>query len=251
MSLTALRKMLEPFFFESYDRKSYFAHKTYKPGNFDFNSITPRLKENDNGELEDQGPPIVHNCMLKIADFWWERRDKITVDNTVFDPAKKSDHPRLLNIWSGFRLTEEQVRPYKDWVILRPYLNHIKWSWNDSEEMYVQNLRRFAYVLQRPGCKAGVAVAIGGEEGTGKTGVVQKLMDIVGEAHSALVHDIKRDLFGEFTAVILNKIVALVRTLFCSFNAFRSTRPTQARMITRSWRTSGRHSSPARSRNRA
>ncbi len=56
---------------------------------------------------------------------------------------------------------------------------------------------------------------MGGDEGSGKTGVFLMLKKIIGEPHCAHIHDLK-DIFGEFTAAIMNKIVAIIDGMTCS-----------------------------------
>ena len=196
----AFRKLLSPYRLETYNRRSLLIHDTYVPGNKKFNSwVPPKKSEEDDGEPAE---PMVKKDFITVADIWLESEEKLNYDNVYFNPSMSNPHPRFLNVWSGFRYPEERVRDFDDWTIIRPFLNHLKWSWCDSEEQYVQLLRRLAYPLQNPGKKSGVVLAVGGEEGTGKTGILLKIKDIIGEAHSAHIHDV-RDVFGEFNAPLM------------------------------------------------
>ena len=62
--------------------------------------------------------------------------------------------------------------------------------------------------------KSGVSLGIGGDEGTGKSGVILKLRSIIGESHFVEIHD-PNDAVGEFNAPIMVKATYLF--LFLTF----------------------------------
>lgn len=149
--------------------------------------------------------PRIHRIQMSVADIWLKHGARRNCKSTVFDPTGKWKNDKsLLNVWSGYAIPESKVREYVEWKLLCFFLNHIKWTFVDNEEQYLQFLRRMAWPLQKMR-KAGVAVGMGGDEGTGKSGVVLKLKDIIGDAHFAEIHD-ANDVCGEFNAPVVVSI---------------------------------------------
>ena len=62
--------------------------------------------------------------------------------------------------------TTDDILNYPDWSCIVPLLNHFHYTWADNEGEYKHLLGLFALMLQQPYTKSGVAVCVGGDEGT-------------------------------------------------------------------------------------
>jgi hypothetical protein len=80
-----------------------------------------------------------------------------------FIPDDNTNDPECLNLWSGLALNYVKVIQKTNWFQIRIILNHIKFTWANSDAEYFQILRRLATVVCRPWLKTEVAMAIGGE----------------------------------------------------------------------------------------
>ncbi len=106
MTETAFRKLLSGYKIESYNRETLFNKEHYRPGNYTFNTFFPSKKQSE---------PRVKKVEMNVANIWLEHKDKRRVNSTTFDPTE-TNNKKFLNIWSGFAITEEEVRKCDDWT---------------------------------------------------------------------------------------------------------------------------------------
>jgi hypothetical protein len=70
---------------------------------------------------------------------------------STFKLAHKDNNE--FNTWTGFSLKREVVKHFKDWKCIRPLLNHIRYTWANTEEEYINIMCRFALLMQEPWVK--------------------------------------------------------------------------------------------------
>jgi hypothetical protein len=124
---------------------------------------------------------------------------------STFKLAHKANNE--FNTWTGFSLKREVVKHFKDWKCIRPLLNHIRYTWANTEEEYINIMCRFALLMQEPWVKQQVGLIIAGKEGTGKSFIFERLIGIiVGDSHFAHIHS-SSEVTGEFNAILAHKTV--------------------------------------------
>jgi hypothetical protein len=115
-----------------------------------------------------------------------------------------------INMWTGFAITRDEVLNYTNWRLIEPILNHFRWTWAENDREYIHILGLFALWLQQPWTKSGVAICVGGEEGSGKSmpfvSIIGKIMGDNCFAHLQNMNDIT----GEYTSAMTNKLLVLV-----------------------------------------
>lgn len=193
----AFQKLFErdQYLVETYDRKQLRIHEDWDPE-------APRTDINSFFKSEKNPFPKVTRTWISVADIWLRHPLRHTRKHTVCDPANRLKNDKhVLNTFSGFAIQEPKVRERKEWWRIRFYQNHIKYTLCDSEQSYLQFQFRIAFILQKMR-KMGVAIGIGGDEGSGKSGIILKLKEIIGEAHFAEIHD-PNDACGEFNAAVI------------------------------------------------
>lgn len=137
-------------------------------------------------------------------------------EKTVFQPCslEDSNSPYLtqnFNLWNGFdyEFSKEQVKDYDDWNRIHFVLNHIKYSWCDSEEEFNNVLAWMAMLLQYPWIKLNVCLCIGGNQGSGKSTILNLLGKIIGADHYVAISKLS-DLTGDFTSLVNRRILIFV-----------------------------------------
>lgn len=111
----------------------------------------------------------------KIASAWLKSRHRRQYDMRVFDPEKRSDGDRVMNLWTGFA-----VKPKKgDWSRFRQHLLDVICAGN--REHFDWLMGWLARAVQFPGRAAETAIVLKGIEGTGKGIVANTLGRLFGE----------------------------------------------------------------------
>jgi hypothetical protein len=102
-----------------------------------------------------------------LTNAWLKSPHVKKFDGLAFEPGKALED--RFNLWTGFAIEEQE--PIEGKRSCEKFLGHIKYGWaNGNEELYEWILDFLAYPLQYPGgSKAGVALFLLGEQGTGKT----------------------------------------------------------------------------------
>ncbi len=96
------------------------------------------------------------------ADAWIEWPGRRSAEGVVFDPER--EHPRFLNLWTGWAV-EPRRRP-GGWSRLQELLEDVLCDGDSRVVDYVMNWA--AYMAQRPGHPAEVAICFQGQKGVGK-----------------------------------------------------------------------------------
>jgi hypothetical protein len=149
---------------------------------------------------------------MNVAKVYLEHPKAHVYNGLTFNPrpsdfkfAHKANNE--FNTWTGFSLKREVVKHFKDWKCIRPILNHIRYTWANTEEEYINIMCRFALLMQEPWVKQQVGLIIAGKEGTGKSFIFERLIGIiVGDSHFAHVHS-SSEVTGEFNAILAHKTV--------------------------------------------
>ena len=134
-----------------------------------------------------------------IGSYWMSCPQKRTYNGIIFNP--KSTNSDFYNLWTGFKIDSSSDGAF-------PHIEkHLKEVWcNGDEEYYAYLIKWFAHLVQYPYEKPGVALVIKGEKGTGKTGFISKLADMILKEHYMLVSS-SRDIYGHFNAQQYGKLL--------------------------------------------
>jgi len=134
-----------------------------------------------------------------IASFWMESDLKRSYEGIIFKP--NYDDGRFYNLWSGFYIKDNANGDF-------PCIeHHLKNVWCDGDDEYYEYiLKWFAHIIQYPDEKPGIALAIKGEKGTGKSTFLEILAkSILGHMyiHVASAHH----LTGNFNGHLFSKLL--------------------------------------------
>ena len=121
-----------------------------------------------------------------------------------------SEDPQVFSYFRGYDYNQlDQVKT----EIIEPFLNHIREVIaNNNEEVYKYSLVWIASILQSPNFKAGTALVILGNQGSGKnvfTNVICKLMARYANENITSIESI----VGKFNAVLENKKLLVLNEL--------------------------------------
>ena len=106
--------------------------------------------------------------------------------------------------------TTDDILNYTDWSCIVPLLNHFHYTWADNEREYKHLLGLFALMLQQPYTKSGVAICVGGDEGTGKSILFVDVLGKIMGSHLFAHLQKMSDVTGEFTSTMTDKLLVLV-----------------------------------------
>ena len=121
-----------------------------------------------------------------------------------------SEDPQVFSYFRGYDFKElDEVKK----EVIEPFLQHIKEVIaNNNEEVYKYILVWIASILQKPNFKAGTALVILGNQGTGKnvfTNVICKLMARYANENVTSIESV----VGKFNAVLENKKLLVLNEL--------------------------------------
>ena len=147
-----------------------------------------------------------------VVPAWLRHPDRVTYDGIVFAPEGTESLPeagrrRYYNLWRGFAVEPEPG----DWSTFEDHLRVNVCA--GDEDLYQWLLAWMARIAQRPWEKTGVAVALRGRKGTGKTKVGQRFGGLFHPAHClSVAHE--RHLLGNFNAHQRGKILIQAEEAF-------------------------------------
>lgn len=99
---------------------------------------------------------------VPIAEAWLEWGNRLTYKGVIFDPER--DHEGFLNLWTGWAVPP--IKKEGGWSMLDELLFEVLCDGDDAVYQYV--LDWAAYMVQRPGLPAEVAICFQGGKGIGK-----------------------------------------------------------------------------------
>ena len=152
-----------------------------------------------------------------ILEVWKNHPKRKSYSEIIFEPKKDTTFTNQFNVWSGYNIPFEVLNPkgqrgpkkWENWSVLTPFFNHIRLGWCENDEQFFYVLNWMADIIQNPERKSGVALGIGGDQGTGKTGILKLIGKIIGEAHFAEIHNME-DFAGYFNAAVQDTCFVLV-----------------------------------------
>ncbi len=142
---------------------------------------------------------------VNIAGKWVKWEDRRTYSALIFDPSNKTT-PGMYNTWRGLVMQPKLGECGR-------ILTHIKDVWcsnNSAQFEYV--VRWLALLMQRPWYKPEVALVLRSKEGTGKTIIVQILLDILG-THGFTAAQ-KEQVAGRFNGHLFDKVLVVLEEAF-------------------------------------
>ena len=142
---------------------------------------------------------------VNVAAAWLSRPERRTYERVVFDPAGNTE-TAAFNTWRGLA-----VAPAAGSCVL--ILEHIRLVWcsgNMAQFEYV--IRWLALLVQRPWQKPEVALVLRSREGTGKTIIVQILLNILG-VHGFVAAQ-KDQVAGRFNGHLFDKVLVVLEEAF-------------------------------------
>ena len=141
---------------------------------------------------------IVHERKMPVAKHWMTHPQRRQYSGVVFDPTRL-EVPGKYNLWRGFAVEPKEGDCSK-------FLAHVKENiCNNDEEVYRWVKGWMADLVQNPGSKPGVSLALRGKQGTGKTKFGEVLGSLFG-LHYALVAD-PRFVTGRFNSHLMSCIL--------------------------------------------
>ena len=154
---------------------------------------------------------LLDYIQVPVWDIWRshpKRAIKLyTICNPVPDKMPGCAYLDELNMWTGFHYDRDSVLKCKNWKLMLPIFNHIRYTWCDNEAEVVNVLSRLAMLLQMPWRKQEVCVSLAGEMGSGKGFILKDLMGkIIGDQHF-LQSLSARDFTDPFNAHLANRIL--------------------------------------------
>jgi hypothetical protein len=158
------------------------------------NTINGRVKylrEKDNGEIEflERKDFIAFYEELSITlsgedkkpksypftELWLKWQDKRNYRNGItFDPSRVGNYDGFYNLFKGYKIAAREG----DCSIFLDYMREIICSGNERDYEFLVAL--IAQMFQKPHLKPGVAVALRGDEGVGKSFLIEKLGYLIG-----------------------------------------------------------------------
>jgi hypothetical protein len=161
-------------------------------------------KENDKIYIDD-GEGNLEGIKIEPFKWWCEWIDRKEVRAIGFDPRDNANSD-LFNLWNGFNISKEVADEY-DEKDAEPILNHIKTIWcKDDENAYNYVIDYLSHIIQKPHVKTGVLLALKSKQGGGKGIILEKLAQIIGDAHYAQNSN-ANFLFGDFNGQLEGKIL--------------------------------------------
>ena len=149
-------------------------------------------------------------------EMWLAHPARRTYDRIVFEPGKNIVEGQY-NLWRGWK-----YKPAEGNCAL--FLEHMEKNVaQGNEEVYDYLLDWFAYLIQKPGTRPGVAIALRGESGVGKSKVGEILRELTSPHSGEIAHS--RHLTGNFNRGLMNKVF-----VFCD-EAFFAGDPREARIL--------------------
>jgi Family of unknown function (DUF5906) len=171
---------------------------------------------NDTVEITVSTPSGEKLKKVPISKIWLVAGERRTFDGIRFLPG--APHTKdYLNLWRGF--TVEPINEGVFWcgMKVRRFLSHLKYNvCGGNREEFRYLLFWCADMFQNPGRKPGVAVAISGRKGIGKTKIAEVLSALLG-VHATSVSS-ERHLTGNFNAHKAQTLLLVAEEAFWAGN---------------------------------
>lgn len=189
--------------------------KDTAPANDNNNNTNTNKDEAEEGDEEDEEMFKLPKSPIDFFDLWLSHPNRRLYNNERMAPYPDK-HPKAamsheLNTFTGFAIKKEDVsdKCFFNYSYIRDLLNHLRYSWCDTDEQFRYLLSWCAHVVQRPWEKPGTSIMVAGEQGTGKSWFWGLMLRIIGDAHAIQVQDM-RAVMGEFNEVLTNKILVFM-----------------------------------------
>ncbi len=155
---------------------------------------------------------MVDACISREYAKQWQgsaHRKIVSIENVGFDPGGK-DPVVTCNLWNGWPTTPKKGDCSKLLQLMR-FMCHSETE-QIREELYQWLLRWLAYPIQHPGAKLKTAVVIHGPQGTGKSQLMECVMEIYGGYGRIIGQDAIEDRFNDWASkklfLIADEVVA-------------------------------------------
>lgn len=143
---------------------------------------------------------------VETAVLWFKHQLARRYDQVVFVPGSSHSDNNIYNLWEGYAFDANKGK-------CDLYLNHIKNIICDNNEEYYEYLLDWmAHVVQFPNIKNGVAVALYGNQGTGKGVFVSNFCKLFGNHY--LYMGRPDALTSNFNSQLMNKCVVFADEAF-------------------------------------
>jgi hypothetical protein len=151
-----------------------------------------------------------------LFDFWLahpmhSRREAIVFNPRPPNHPEACDDSRFLNSWKGMGkgFSRDDVKEEKDWNLLIPILNHLRWSLCENDAQYIHLIAFISHLFKHPWIKMETTPSFHGAQGSGKSLFWTLIGRMIGEAHFTAITNMI-DLTGEFTASMVEKILLFI-----------------------------------------
>ena len=129
--------------------------------------------------------------VLSLGEYWLSHPQRRQYEGIEFEPS--GGRPGYYNLWQGFAVQPKQGDCSK-------FLDHVKDNVaRGDEKTYLWIVGWWAQIFQQPTVKMETALALRGQQGTGKTKVGQVMGSLIGDAHYILVAS-PRYVTGQFNS---------------------------------------------------
>jgi hypothetical protein len=140
-----------------------------------------------------------------VASLWLSSRVRRTYSSLVFDPSSQCPDGSY-NTWRGLAIAPKPGKSGK----IRTHIRDV-WCGGDAAQFdYV--MRWLALLVQKPWVKPEVALVLRSKEGTGKTIIVQMLLDIFGPHGFTTAQ--KDQVAGRFNGHLFDKVLVVLEEAF-------------------------------------
>lgn len=169
--LTTLLGHLEIFYFNKRDKEAVELHQQLT--NFwdhghqisdmfgGKEALLPKLPSKKKKDKDDEGTvKDVDELQLQsmgLLKLWASHKNHKIYTETVFNPRPICDvgaaiGPHQLNVWSGFELSRATVNEvhFRKWSCLGFLMNHIRYTWCDSDAQFWYVINWMAHLVQKP-----------------------------------------------------------------------------------------------------
>lgn len=143
----------------------------------------------------------------------WIKDDKIKLYQSVcFSPEGLTTEmsKKHYNLFKGYKASYLPIS--RNYDIIQPYLKHIKEVlFNDDEYSYNWFIQYLANLIQHPNKKSSVIIIFQGEQGAGKSFVVDTFAEkIIGNDYAIATSNPERVFFGTFNSLLCNKVLSVI-----------------------------------------
>jgi hypothetical protein len=141
---------------------------------------------------------------VRWGNYWILSPNRREVGGVYFGPDE--DKPGWYNTWKGIKLKPTELPQPEKWDLFRQHVEEIICSNNPILINYIWAW--FADIVQNPGQKPGVALALRGGRGTGKGCFMKPFQQIVG-IHGIQINN-RSQLIGRFNGHLAGKVLAFI-----------------------------------------